>query len=97
MLTAIEEDKTGVAVPAGLVPPRAPTVIHLATSQCTRVHFQGLGDLLNKHRCVFKDADMAKYTDPRPEEASSRLRTGQVSNLVPLLWYHQPGPRTAAH
>lgn len=42
------------------VPPGAPTVIHLATLQHKCVSFQGLGELLSKHRCVVEDADMQR-------------------------------------
>ena len=54
------------------VPPGAPTVIHLATLQHKCVSFQGLGELLSKHRCVVEDADMQR-SNSRQIHAPRRL------------------------
>ena len=73
--------------------PGAPTVIHLATLQHKCVSFQGLGELLSKHRCVVEDADMQRSKSTRilaPRRLSA-VRTGPVSNWTPLMWSRQPG------
>ena len=73
--------------------PGAPTVIHLATSQHKCVSFQGLGELLSKHRCVVEDADMQRSKSTRilaPRRLSA-MKTGPVSNWSPLMWSRQPG------
>lgn len=91
MLPAIGDGKMGGAVPAGLVLLGAPTVVHLAVSQRTRLSVRGLGELLNKHRCVVIDADVAKeqHKDPCPEGDLQQERTGVGSSLVPCCWEQQ--------
>lgn len=74
-------------------PPGAPTVIHLATLQHKCVSFQGLGELLSKHRCVLKMLICKGATVHRskPWGGCQPVRTGPVSNWTPLTWSCQPG------
>lgn len=99
MLPAIGDGKMGGAVPAGLVLLGAPTVVHLAVSQRTRLSVRGLGELLNKHRCVVIDADVAKeqHKDPCPEGDLQQERTGVGSSMVPFWWEQQRRLQRAAH
>ena len=58
------------------VAPGAPTVIHLATLQHKCVSFQGLRELLSKHRCVAEDADM-QSSNSTQLHAPRRLPTSE--------------------
>lgn len=96
MLTVTEKDKMGKLVSAGAILPEATTMIHVATSQCTLLSFQGLEDLSAKHWvCLLNILIWHRTVHRSLPQGLGAVPDDWLSHwLDPFLWSQQKGLRT---